>query len=147
MLQNESLKQQMHDNGVNNTEPCEGKADLWTPLNCLVEAASKTKCTKLNSIENFVNPTFLDAPSNKAHQPESKVKNNGYKSKANGDEKDSTPAQSVPVKRRRMQGVRQRRPAASEGLNISAQAVVDSNTKSAGRFNPIWFSLIASSNQ
>ncbi|XP_015876496.1 E3 ubiquitin protein ligase DRIP2 isoform X2 [Ziziphus jujuba] len=145
--QNESSKQQMHDNGVNKAEPYEGKADLWTPLNCLVEAASKTKTSKFNSQENFVSSNFPDTPSNEAHHLKSKVKDNGYKSKANGDEKDSSPAPSVPVRRRRMQGVRQRRPTASDGLNISAQAVVDSNSKSAGRFNPIWFSLIASSNQ
>lgn len=147
MLQNDASKQQMHNDGVNNAVTQEGKADLWKPLNCLVEAASKTKPNKLNSQENFVNPIYPAVPHSEAHQPTSKLKEHGYKSKVHGDEKDSTLAPSGSVKRRKVQGVRQRRPAASEGLNVPTQTVVDLNSKSARRFNPIWFSLIASNNQ
>ncbi|KAF3456894.1 hypothetical protein FNV43_RR01548 [Rhamnella rubrinervis] len=144
---NESPRQHMHNNGVDNAVPQEGIADLWKPLNCLVEAASKTKPNKLNSQENFVNPFYPAAPHSEAHQPTSKLKEHGYKLKVHGDEKDSTPAPSGSVKRRKVQGVRQRRPAASEGLNVPTQTVVDLNSKSARRFNPIWFSLVASNNQ
>ena len=141
MLQNESSKQRMHSNGVDNA------VDLWQPLNCLVEAASKTKPNKPNSQENFVYPIYPTAPQSEARQPTSKLTEHGYKPKVHGDEKDSTPAPSGSVKRRKVQGVRQRRPAASEGLNVPTQTVVDLNSKSARRFNPIWFSLVASNNQ
>ncbi|CAI0433886.1 unnamed protein product [Linum tenue] len=39
----------MDGNGEDDGEVVEGKADLWTPLNCLVEAANRTKSLKSNS--------------------------------------------------------------------------------------------------
>ncbi|KDO53911.1 hypothetical protein CISIN_1g017653mg [Citrus sinensis] len=42
---------------------------------------------------------------------------------------------------------RPKKAAVSAGLNVSAQAVVDTNQRFDGRFGPIWFSLVASDEQ
>lgn len=147
MLQNESSKQYMHNNGIDNAVQQEGKNDLWKPLNSLVDAVSKTKPNKLNSQENFVNSIYSAGLHSEAHQSTSKVKEYGYRPKVHGDEKDSAPAPSDSVKRRKVQGIRQRRPAVSEGVSVPAQTVVDLNSINARRFNPVWFTLVASSDQ
>ena len=54
MLQNISVaepsNEQKHNEDIeNDVEIIEGKADLWTPLKCLVEAANRTKSYKSNS--------------------------------------------------------------------------------------------------
>lgn len=53
----------------NNAELTEGKFNLWTPLNCLAEAANRTKSTKSNShgislakLESLTTHGGLDMP-------------------------------------------------------------------------------------
>ncbi|KAL0010351.1 hypothetical protein SO802_005459 [Lithocarpus litseifolius] len=44
-----SNEQKHNEDTENDVEIIEGKVDLWTPLNCLVEAANRTKSSKSNS--------------------------------------------------------------------------------------------------
>ncbi|KAJ6718951.1 E3 UBIQUITIN PROTEIN LIGASE DRIPH-RELATED [Salix purpurea] len=121
----ESSKQhtpnKVSENGVT---PCKGKADLWKPLNCLVEASSKTKSNKSELHEILVQIMKLDV------QEEAQAR------KSSGS-----------VKPRRLQGMQRKRAASSEGLNIPAQTVVDANRKCDARFSPVWFSLVASDHE
>ncbi|KAJ6981581.1 E3 ubiquitin protein ligase DRIP2-like [Populus alba x Populus x berolinensis] len=127
-------------------KPCKGKADFWKPLNCSVEASSKTKSNKSELQEILVQIKKLDAQE-KAQSLKTSVKEHGDKSKVTGEESNSTASPSVSMKPRRLQGKQQKRAAPSEGLNIPAQTVVDANSKCDTRFSPIWFSLVASDHE
>ncbi|XP_011030582.1 PREDICTED: E3 ubiquitin protein ligase DRIP2-like [Populus euphratica] len=127
-------------------KPCKGKADFWKPLNCSVEASSKTKSNKSELQEILVQIKKLDAQE-KAQSLKTSVKEHGDKSKVNGEESNLTASPSVSVKPRRLQGMQQKRAAPSEGLNIPAQTIVDANSKCDTRFSPIWFSLVASDHE
>ncbi|KAJ0093593.1 hypothetical protein Patl1_25235 [Pistacia atlantica] len=128
-----------------NTDTLDGKADLWKPLNFLVEAASKTKSSKSNSRASVVKTAFTNANDNE-RLLKAKVKECGNASKGHGNEKDAIPGPSSSGKSRKTQG-RPRKAAASQVFNVSAQSVVDTNNKYAGRFGPIWLSLVASDDQ
>lgn len=136
----ESSKQQMHNKPtVDHTEPCEGTNDLWKPLNCLVETASKTKSFKFN-----MHGTTMLPDANEAHVPKPNIKGRGNKSEGHGHENGSATASSGSVKPRKLQAVRQRSTAVSD---IPGQAVLDANSKRDRRFSPLWFSLVASDEQ
>lgn len=128
-----------------NTETLDGKADLWKPLNFLVDAASKTKSNKSNSQTSVAKTEFADANDNK-RLLKAKVKECGNATKGNDNENDAIPGPSSSGKPRKSQG-RPKKAAASEVFNVSAQSVVDTNSKHDGRFGPIWFSLVASDDQ
>ncbi|CAI0448988.1 unnamed protein product [Linum tenue] len=109
-------------------EVVEGKADLWTPLNCLVEAANTTKSLTSNS-----------------QQRQNKEPDQGLNSEDDG--KGSNNLVAPPMKRRRLTAAR-RREALLEELSASAQAVLDSAINKVNRRNcPVWFSLVASENR
>ncbi|CAK7327181.1 unnamed protein product [Dovyalis caffra] len=128
-------------------KPCKRKADLWKPLNCLVEAASKTKSNNSDLQEVLVQIKKLDAQEEEAQALKAIIKEHGDKFKINGEESNSIASPSGSVKPSRGQGMRQKRSAPSEGLNIPPQTVVDANSKCDRRFSPIWFSLVASAEQ
>ncbi|RYQ91173.1 hypothetical protein Ahy_B09g097084 isoform A [Arachis hypogaea] len=123
-----SKKNKSSESTENSVELTEGKADLWTPLNCLVEAANRTKSSSEISI------------------PKSKSKDNGHKAKF-GDGKDGNSVPSGPVKRRRLRPSGQKKVAPTEG-STSAQVMLDATRGYCNRKNtPIWFSLVASEDQ
>ncbi|XP_021290821.1 E3 ubiquitin protein ligase DRIP2-like [Herrania umbratica] len=138
----ESSKQHALDRST--AEALEEKGDLWKPLNHLVEAASKTKPNKVNSQGSIAKPA-PHAPGNEVNLLN--VKECGTGSNIPSKENDSTPEPSTSARPRRSRGIRQKREAVSERLNIPVQAVVDSSNKYDGRFSPTWFSLVASKNQ
>ena len=161
-----SKKHKPNEDTKNNVELAEGKVDLWTPLNCLVEAANRTKSSRSNS--QAIPPSkseFATTPhdgldmseiKNKAELPasvqseigipKSKNKDNGHKTKF-GDDKDGNNQPSGSVKRRRLRPAGQKRVAASE-VSASAQVMLDATGSRCNRKNsPIWFSLVASEDQ
>ncbi|KAA8548743.1 hypothetical protein F0562_000427 [Nyssa sinensis] len=71
-------------------EPLEGIADLWKPLNCLVEAAGITKSNKSNK-SNPQGSVGKSASSSIRFDEEHEPKSKG-KSKVHDDENGSTPA-------------------------------------------------------
>ncbi|XP_048236043.1 E3 ubiquitin protein ligase DRIP2 isoform X1 [Ricinus communis] len=146
-------------------EIIEGKADLWTPLNCLVEAANRSKSSKSNSQgpslpksellsgpdgdsqlpgikfraespNGHVSEVYMPKTKNKEHGPDSKVQ----------DDKNGTDLLHASVKRRRLTA--RKRAAMSEEFSASARVMLDAAGAKNNRRNcPIWFSLVASEDQ
>ncbi|KAG2728096.1 hypothetical protein I3760_01G189200 [Carya illinoinensis] len=142
----ESSKQYMSNKGIDYPEPCEGKTDLWKSINCLVEAANKTKSVKFTVNGTLAKPALPDAHDNESDVPKAKRKRHSHKSKGHGDGNDPSSVPSGSMKPRKFQGSRQRKAAASEGLHITGQAL-DVNSRHDRRLSPIWFALVASNDK
>ncbi|GAU11635.1 hypothetical protein TSUD_346270 [Trifolium subterraneum] len=159
-----SKKHRSNEDTDNNIDLTEGKADLWTPLNCLVEAANRTKPSRSNlqgtsKSESPITPhgglvmsettTKSEPPTSvqsEIHMPKTKNKSNGHKRKF-GDDKDGNTLPSGPVKRKRPRPSNQKKAAASE-MSASAQLMLDATGSRHNRKNsPIWFTLVASEDQ
>ncbi|KAK7852875.1 e3 ubiquitin protein ligase drip2 [Quercus suber] len=159
-----SNEKKHNEDTENDVEIIEGKADLWTPLNCLVEAANRTKSSKSNSqgpslakseqasahdSEVYMSETKARAESpsvldNEVYMSKSKTKENGQNMKAQ-DENNGTTLLPGPVKRRRLRAASRKSTAASGKLHPSAQAMLDvAGSKRNRKNSPIWFSLVAS---
>ncbi|KAJ6434256.1 hypothetical protein OIU84_017873 [Salix udensis] len=154
------------DDEDDDVEIIEGKADLWTPLNCLVEAANRTKSSKSHSQGlSLAKSSLLDGPDCEPHLYETKsraespsghhseVYMSKTKNKEHGqgigvqDDKNGKNSLPMSVKRRRLTAAR-KRAVLSEGLSVSAQAMIDAaGAKNNRRNGPIWFSLVASEDQ
>ncbi|KAJ9185833.1 hypothetical protein P3X46_005420 [Hevea brasiliensis] len=147
-------------------EIIEGKADLWTPLNCLVEAANRSKSSKskLQGL-SLAKSELLSAPSSEFQSPGTKSRAdspNGHesevympktKNKEHGqdmkvqDDNNVINSLHASVKRRRLTASR-KRAAMAEELSASAQRMLDAGGAKNNRRNcPIWFSLVASEDQ
>uniref|UniRef100_A0A2P2KMH4 RING-type domain-containing protein n=1 Tax=Rhizophora mucronata TaxID=61149 RepID=A0A2P2KMH4_RHIMU len=162
----EHSNEQRPNHKEDDSEIMEGKADLWTPLNCLVEAANRTKLSKSNSQGlSLAKSESLHTPDFEPHSPERKPRvgsQNGHesepympkpKNKEHGrdmkveDDKPRTNTLPLSVKRRRLTTPR-KRAATSQDLNASTQALLDvAGGKSNQRDCPIWLSLVASEDQ
>ncbi|XVF06337.1 hypothetical protein REPUB_Repub06bG0039100 [Reevesia pubescens] len=145
---------------TDDVEMIESKADLWTPLNCLVEAANR-KSSKLNSQgsaaskteplndpvchsyvpETKADPKSPSVPDGKLRIPKTKCKEHGQNSKVQ-DGENATNLITRPVKRRRLRAATQKKAAAS------ARVMLDALGANWNRKNcPIWFSLVACKDQ
>lgn len=152
----------------NNADAWEEKADLWKPLNYLLEVANRNKSPKifsqglssffksepLNTPENDVikrknkaKSEIPNAPDGEAIMPETKTKERGQKWKVE-DEKNGMALVPGPVKRRRLRAKEQKKEAVAGELFVSGQVVLDTVGVNCNRRNfPIWFSLVASDDQ
>lgn len=131
----------------NEAEPWEAKTDLWKPLNCLVEVASRSKSFKSNmqGSDAKLEPVQV----NESDSQVQKSKNKDRRKAKVEDEKNGTDPVSSdtakPNKSRRNR--RKKEPVLGESV-ISPQAVLDANSgKPKQRTGPIWFSLVASEDQ
>lgn len=161
----------------NGTTLKDEKFDQWTPLNCLVEAANRTKSSKqsspLTNLAEFTNGTKssklnlqgtslskMEQPSRPTHNllgvqtiPEGSLAMSKAKTKDPGvlrEDKNgaSSGAGSGIVKRKRVRGVAAKKVAASEVVALPAQQLLDaSRAKQLKRNRPVWFSLVASEDQ
>ncbi|CAI0434313.1 unnamed protein product [Linum tenue] len=130
-------------------EPLDGKSDLWQPLNFLVEVASITKSYKCNN-----NSQLPDVKSESIHLPESElsVRKSKYRENKDKSNVDSEKIQiysdsQEPEEPKKQRRIRRRKPAAKDS-GISSQDVLDaSSSKQESRVTPVWFSLVASSEQ
>ncbi|KAK6141594.1 hypothetical protein DH2020_024662 [Rehmannia glutinosa] len=126
------------------SEAWEGKVDLWKPLNCLVEAANRSKsskfgfqgsATKSEALHSRNNEGLLGKPKNREHRQKSKVQ----------DEKnfsDHTPPESERPKKLRR--IRQKKARNFGEFRIPPQVVLDAASAKFERRNyPIWFSLVS----
>lgn len=142
-----SSKQCLVNKGVEgNAQPGDGKANLWKSLNHQVGAASNASADKL-PVQFPAAESVLPDNLNKETREIKAIREHANISKVHGNENESNPAPSGSVTFRKAACGRKEKPAASQGLNISAQYVIDANNKCERRFRPIWFSLIASSHQ
>ncbi|GMH11309.1 hypothetical protein Nepgr_013150 [Nepenthes gracilis] len=130
----------------NRNEPWEGKVDLWKPLNCLVEAANRTKFSRSNS----QGPSHLKSESSSALDGDFSMAN--IKTEENGfglegqDEKKNVSSLLGPAKRRRLRQDNQNTEAASRDSCSLPQLAVNASQHHRNDI-PIWFSLVASEDQ
>lgn len=125
------------------------KSDLWKPLNCLVEAANRTKSTKYNG------PQMLAAKMEQQNGPDSEM--NAHKSMRKEhylikhkvqEENNNNATNSVSAKTKKSIGSSRKRAASTKDASSSAQALVDASSVRRERgTGSIWLSLIASSDQ
>ncbi|XP_031268749.1 E3 ubiquitin protein ligase DRIP1-like [Pistacia vera] len=160
-------EQRAYEDTENDVEMMEGKADLWTPLNCLVEAANRTKSSKSSSqglslvksdLQNAADSELYmpetkskvdlpNAPGSEVCLPRSKLKEHGQNTKFH-DDKNGKSLLSGPVKRRRLRAAAKKRDAESSELCAAAKVMLDaSGAKHKRRNSPVWFSLVASEDQ
>lgn len=157
-----STEQRRHNEIENDGETTEGKADLWTPLNCLVEAANRTKSSKsntqgltlpksepLNALDSDLyirgNKTEAEAlnADSEMYMHKTKMKEPEYTKGKNNS--NGTALLPGPIKRRRLRPANRNRAAPSGELCASAQVMLDASGAIHCRRNtPIWFSLVAS---
>lgn len=133
---------------IKDAQMWKGNVDLWKPLNCLVEAANRTKPSKLcplDSPSGKLEP--LDVPDYDLHlPPKTKIKDQPQKSKSQDNKNRANPARG-PVKRKRLHAA-DRNNNISGGLSSSAQSMIDIMGAKVNRPNcPVWFSLVASRDQ
>ncbi|XP_050380620.1 E3 ubiquitin protein ligase DRIP2-like [Argentina anserina] len=166
-MQDSSLPETSYEQKLNkdDVEVTEGKADLWTPLNCLVEAANRTKSSKsnpeglarpeplnaLDSIcelympENNTDAESQDAMDSHENVPKAKIKE--PENSTRGKKNINAAVVSGTLKRKRLHASNRNRGAPSGESCDSAQALLDAHgAKRARRDSPIWFSLVAAEN-
>ena len=108
------------------------KADLWKPLNCLVEAASKTKSFRSSPSVKGDQPN--GSPSSE-HASKEKPVENLRKTRFQDDKKDAP--QPVMLKKK----------GTGRAKNATSVAAASQKAQNSRALNPVWFSLIASFEQ
>ncbi|KAJ0981590.1 hypothetical protein J5N97_009845 [Dioscorea zingiberensis] len=140
----ESSSQMTHQGLENGRDPFLDKAELWKPLNCLVEAANRTKALKSTSSQcSVVKAEQINFPDSEVHFSKMKVRDHISKSHVLDEMKASVSTTQSITKARRLNGAGRRR----KELETSAQALVDAAAKRERRRSPVWFSLVASTDK
>ncbi|CAN1765848.1 E3 ubiquitin protein ligase DRIP2 [Linum perenne] len=140
-VQEPSDEHQTNGNGNNNGEIASGKPDPWTQLNCLVEAAYRTKSSEPNSeVQSLAKSEPSNGPDFVVHGSESKEHDHGIK--VQDDNENCLNPVTPPVKRRRLTAASQRKEAMADGLSASAQLMLDAAMNNR-RNCSVWFSLVA----
>ncbi|PSS19068.1 E3 ubiquitin protein like [Actinidia chinensis var. chinensis] len=143
--QTKPVHDQVPNKKENDNEAWEGNVDLWKPLNCLVEAANRTKSSKLSSQDSSpAKSEPANVPDYEVPVPKTKVKEHHHKSKVQ-DEKNGTSSLPGLVKRKRLHAADRKN---ASGRLYSSQAMIGMpGAKQNSRKCPIWFSLVASEEQ
>ncbi|XP_011621599.1 E3 ubiquitin protein ligase DRIP2 isoform X2 [Amborella trichopoda] len=125
-----------------------GKAGLWKPLNCLVEAANRTKSLESNTAASAIKVEDPGSPASEEPARKPKVRGYNHKSKIKEEEKNTGPTQSGPGKGRKANGVARKRASGSKEKGNKDQTLFTAAcVRWDRRTDPIWFSLVASENQ
>ncbi|CAA3014209.1 E3 ubiquitin ligase DRIP2-like [Olea europaea subsp. europaea] len=130
------------------SEPWKGKVDLWKPLNCLVEAANRSKSSLLAPQGSVAKLESIHSHDNKGIVRKTKNKEPGTKSKVQHDKigKDRDHGQSE--KPKKMRRIQQKKAHYFGEFRIEPQNLLNAAFAICEkRNNPIWFSLIASDDQ
>ncbi|KAF9605965.1 hypothetical protein IFM89_021291 [Coptis chinensis] len=128
----------------NDTESVSGKVDVWKPLNCLVEAANRTKSFKFHLQGSDAKPETPHAANNGARGPKGKVKKHSHKKNLDED----TGSTSVGLaKSKKLNKTRRKRTSASTELGTPSQAIPSSSGFKRDISGPMWFNLVASEDQ
>ncbi|KAK6940730.1 hypothetical protein RJ641_030261 [Dillenia turbinata] len=133
------------ENGV---ESWEGKVDLWKPLNCLLEAASRSKSFKFNPPGSATKLEPTHVPDGEASVFKRKGKEQGHKSRLQDERKSASPISPESVKPKKLRRIHRSRTAALGKSGVPPQTVLDASmAKREKKCGPIWFSLVASEEQ
>lgn len=135
---------------VKSVEKCEGKEDLWDPLTCLVEAANRSKSSKI-SPDGSAEKSDLQkgAANNDRAAPKMKGKEHGQSSKVQDEKNGTEPAPAETSNPQKLRRNRRKKSAeASEESAVSPQNVMDGCAEVLReRKIPMWLSLIAYEDQ
>ncbi|XP_010557169.1 PREDICTED: E3 ubiquitin protein ligase DRIP2 isoform X2 [Tarenaya hassleriana] len=129
-------------------EPWDSKLDLWKPLNFLVEVANRTKPLKSSTSQGLDSKyEHANAPENEGQTSKRKTKDHKSKFKVE-DEKNNKgdPTASETATPKRLRRTRRKRSASFGDSRILPQPDAP-NAKWERRDGPVWFSLVASSDQ
>ncbi|KAF7804681.1 E3 ubiquitin protein ligase DRIP2-like [Senna tora] len=141
----QSLRNKETDNGA---EPWEAKLDLWKPLNCLVEVASRSKSFKSSVQGSDAKLEAMQINESDNQVQKSKNKENKRKARVENEKIDSDPISLDTAKPNKVRKVRRKKDPLSGESVVSPQAVLDATSaKFKERTGPIWFSLVASEDQ
>ncbi|XP_027351753.1 E3 ubiquitin protein ligase DRIP2 isoform X3 [Abrus precatorius] len=131
----------------NGAEPGDAKLDLWKPLNCLVEVASRSKSFKSNVQGSDAKLETIQVNESDSQVQKPKIKENKRKAKIEDEKIGPYPVSSDTAKPNKLRRIRKKKEPAFGESGISPQAVLDSTSNRILRTSPIWFSLVASENQ
>lgn len=127
----------------NGSETWEEMGDLWKPLNCLVEAANKSKSSKCSMQGDLAKSEAPNSHDNEGPN-KSRSKENRQKSKLQDVKNlnNHTPPDSKRPKKLRK--VRQKKTQDFGEFRVPPKAVLDAaGAKFERKNHPIWFSLVA----
>uniref|UniRef100_A0A6V7QRB6 RING-type domain-containing protein n=1 Tax=Ananas comosus var. bracteatus TaxID=296719 RepID=A0A6V7QRB6_ANACO len=142
-LDPETSNQAFNKDTENGRESYMDKAELWKPLNCLVEAANRTKALRSSPQRPIVKEEQINESDNGVMIHKSKFKEHLNKSKAQIDRNGSDSVVPPSAKPKKLQGLSRKR----REIDTSAQALLDAaSTQRDRRTSPVWFSLVASTN-
>ncbi|KAK4273075.1 hypothetical protein QN277_021542 [Acacia crassicarpa] len=134
--------------GYNGAEPREAKLDLWTPLNFLVEVASRSKSFKSSVQGSDAKQEPVQINENDSQVQKSKNKENKRKAKVEPEKMDADPTSLNTGKPNKTRKVRRKREPLFGEPGISPQAVLNANIATfKRRTGPLWFALVASEDQ
>jgi E3 ubiquitin-protein ligase DRIP len=122
---------------VEDDEELPDKGELWQPLNCLVEAANRTKSCRSSSQNPVVKGEQINGSPSSIYTNRTKTREHLQKPKTD-DNKKEVPMPPVMLKRRVGTGRRRRQ------LQAPADAKPDAAvTQNEKKLSSIWFSLVA----
>lgn len=123
-------------------------ADLWKPLNYLVEVANRTKSHKFNSHGSTIKSEPMHVSDNEALMRKAKVKAQARKSNIRDEKYTTASLPPESLKPKKLRRIRRKKENIFGQSGMSPQAVLDNpGVKREKRTGPIWFSLIASEDQ
>ncbi|XP_041992916.1 E3 ubiquitin protein ligase DRIP2-like [Salvia splendens] len=131
--------------GKNCSEQWEEKGDLWKPLTCLVEAASRSKSSKFNTLDSHVKSEENNPYEKEGLLRKNKIKEQMKKSKIN-EEKNCIEHTPQEIERpKKLRKIRQKTQNFGN-FRVPPQVLLDAASAKIDRRRncPIWFSLVAS---
>ncbi|KAL3620626.1 hypothetical protein CASFOL_035538 [Castilleja foliolosa] len=124
----------------------EGKADLWNPLTCLVEAANRSKSSK-SGAQGYLSKSEEQHQYYENEGPLRKKLNKELRKKSKAKDEKNSSEHTTTVESERPKKLRKIHQKAQEfgEFRVPSQVVLDvASAKLEKRNYPIWFSLVAS---
>ncbi|CAD5174482.1 E3 ubiquitin protein ligase DRIP2 isoform X1 [Musa acuminata AAA Group] len=128
----------------NGGKPLVDKAELWKPLNCLVEAANRTKSFRSSPHKSVIKAEEKNVSDSEVNINKTRVEEHIHKSKVKDENFDNVKMPPMTAKARRIKGVGQKRRKLANSIQMLPDAA---NAQSDRRITPLWFSLVASFDQ
>ncbi|XP_042006669.1 E3 ubiquitin protein ligase DRIP2-like [Salvia splendens] len=127
----------------NGSETWEEMGDLWKPLNCLVEAANRSKSSKCNMQGDLAKSEAPNSHDNEGPPNKSRSKENRQKPKVQDFKNfnDHIPPDSGRPKKFRK--ARQKKAQEFAEFRLPPQVVLGAGAKFDRKNHPIWFSLVS----
>ncbi|KAG7653329.1 Zinc finger RING-type [Arabidopsis suecica] len=128
-------------------EPWDSKLD-WKPLNFLVEVANRTKPLKSSVSQGSGSKSeHANASHNQFQGSKTKTKDKKRKCKREDEKSNGDPTTSEIATPKRMRTTQRKRSATTLGDSRNLPQPDESSAKQERRNGPVWFSLVASSDQ